>query len=113
MSLDSFLTQTCTITRPTAARVDRYNTSKYVDEPVAESVLCRQVTKQVRVLDPVKAEYAWVQMDMLLLPAGTNVQALDKLTIDGGATIRTVKDCLPRRMRTIHHITVTLEALNG
>jgi hypothetical protein len=115
MSLDAFLSQRARIVRPMKSGQDRYNASAYQDAPVANDIPCRQTTKQVRIVDPRTAEYAIVTMDLLLLPPGTDIQAQDKIYLDGGNIERIVRNPVPRRKRAgvVSHYAVELEALNA
>lgn len=112
MSFDSFLNLTCTISRPTSGALDRYNQNTYTDTVVASRVRCRLVEKNVKLLDAKTSEYTWIKATLLLLPAGTDILAKDKVTL--GNDIWLVKNPLNRQRGNVsHHVSVVVEALNG
>ena len=112
MSFENFLNQICTIARPAATAVDRYNQNKYAFVDLATSVRCRLVQRSVVAMDPKSSEYSWINATVLFLPAGTSVQPKDKVTI--GSVEYSVKNPLSRTMRNVeHHVSVVVEALNA
>jgi hypothetical protein len=112
MSFDNFLNQTCTIERPTALGVDRYNQNIYSDEEMAAGVRCRLVQTSVKLMDARTSEYSWVKADVLLLPAGTSIIEKDKVRV--GVDVWVVKQMLTRsRGNAEHHVSCIVEALNG
>lgn len=113
MSFDSFLNQTCDITRPTATEeANRYNDSAFEDETVAENVRCRLIEKSVRKLDAKTEEYTWIKAKVLLLPAGTDVKTKDKATI--GSVVYQIQETLNRqRGNNSHHLSCIVETFNG
>lgn len=112
MSLDSFLNQTCVILRPTPDGVDRYNANQYDETLVGNNVACRLIEKDIRMLDTRSSEYTWVMVTLLILPAGTDAQVKDEITLDGAKWL--VKKPLERkRGNTEHHVSVIVERLNG
>lgn len=112
MSFDAFLSQTCTITRSQQTGLDRYRNADTKPFVVASDVRCRKTQKNVRVLDPGTGEYAYIKADLVLFPAGTNVQQGDDLTI--GSQIWTAMQVLARQGATEQrHLSVIVEALNA
>ena len=67
MSLENFLNQTCTISRPTPVSLDRYNQNSYSYTEVASDVRCRVTEKSVIALDAKTSEYSWILATVLLL----------------------------------------------
>jgi len=110
--LDNYLNQTCTINRPTAGSVDRYNANTFSSTAVASGVRCRVVEKSVKLLNPQTGEYTWVKASVLLLPAGTNVETKDEAVVDG-VTYRIKQLMLRQRRNAAHHISCVVEALNA
>lgn len=112
MSFDAFLSQTCTITRPQQTGLDRYRNAEKKPFVVGSGVRCRKTQKTLRLLDPGTSEYGFVKADLVLFPAGTNVQVGDQLTI--GAQNWQVMQVLGRQgASSIHHISTIVEALNA
>lgn len=112
MSFDNFLNQTCTINRPTAGSVDRYNANTYSDTAVASDVRCRLIEKSVKILNPQTAEYTWTKAKVLLLPAGTDVATKDEAVV-GGVTYRIEQVLERQRGNAAHHVSCVVEVLNG
>ncbi len=112
MSLDQFLNQTCIIVRPNPNGVDRYNQTKYADQEVGRDIRCRLVEKDIRIMDEKSSQYAWVQVTMLLLPAGTDVQVKDEVTVES-MQYQVLKPLERKRGNSNHHVSVIVEALNG
>ena len=111
MSLENFLNQTCTISRPTPVSLDRYNQNSYSYTEVASNVRCRVTEKSVIALDAKTSEYSWILATVLLLPAGTSIKAKDMVTI--GSDVYIVKNPLSRTRGNVeHHVSVVMEALN-
>ncbi len=111
MSFDNFLNETCTITRPVAeVATDRYNASVFADVVMGEA-RCRLVEKSVKLLDAKTSEYSWIKAKVLLVPRGTDVKALDKVTVS--ETVYEVKSMLSRKNGTAeHHVSCMVGALN-
>lgn len=114
MSLADFLYQRCTISRPTASGSGRYNQTALENVVVATDVACRLVENDIRMIDERSGELAWVQVTLLILPASTNVEQDDQISITGVDGTYVAKKRLQRKaMYAIHHISVVVEALNG
>jgi hypothetical protein len=114
MSLDDFLYQTCTISRPTASGAGRYNQTALENIVVATGVACRLVEKDIRMIDQRSGEYAWVQVTLLILPADADVEQDDEISIDDVDGVYVAKKRLQRKaMNAAHHMSVVVEALNG
>lgn len=114
MSFDNLLSQTCIIVRARATGTDRYNNATTVLDTVASGVRCRKTQKTMRMMDERTSEYAYVSVDLVLFPAGTDVQPKDELTIDGDTRVwRVVQDFARRGASEQHHVSVMVEALNA
>jgi hypothetical protein len=112
MSFDSFLNQTCSITRQVASGVNAYNNATTSPTAVASDVRCRKTQRTMRIIDPQTAEYAFVRVDLVLLPPGTDVQPEDVITI--GSQAWTAQQPLKRQAaRAEHHVSVIVEAVNA
>jgi hypothetical protein len=112
MSFANFLSQRCTIIRPTPSGTDRYNAAAYVNTTVATDVLCRLVRRSIKVLDPISTAETWKSVTLLLAPTGTNVDVNDKVTVDGQTYL--VKEFYNRkRGNAQHHVSCIVEILNG
>jgi hypothetical protein len=112
MSLAGWLNQTATITRETATGLDRYNNATTAASTVASDVPCRKVEKTMRMYDQRTGEYAFMRVNLVLLPAMYVVKPRDILTIGGVAwEVQTVMN--RQRANTRSHVSCTVEALNA
>lgn len=112
MSFENFLNQTCMITRPTAnVERDRYNASTYSDVVVGADVCCRLIEKSVKMLNAQTAEYTWIKVKVLLLPATVTVKRLDEATVNG-VVYRIVEPLVRQRGNENHHVSCVVEAVN-
>lgn len=113
MSFDSFLNQTCMITRPTAgATLNRYNANTYSDAAVGADVPCRLIEKSVKMMNAQTSEYTWVKAKVLLLPASMTVKPKDEVTI-GSEVYRIVQPLTRQRGNSNHHVSCVVEVING
>lgn len=110
--LENFFNRRCDIGRPDANdETDRYNLPVRELTAVASEVPCRLTRKAMRIVDRKTGEMAWVRADLILLPAGTDVQHRDVITIDGEHwNVETV--FRRQRFNSESHVSVIVEALN-
>lgn len=108
------LIHSVTLERATA-QADGYGNRKKTWATLATGVKGRLVIGAQQVMSNDLAEYAIVTTYKLLLPAGTDVREGDRVqsvTLEDGVTENgpySVASVLPRRSRSLHHITLLLE----
>ena len=111
MSLDAYLNQRCTIKRDVTTTTDRYNNAAKSEVVMGTNVHCRKTAKAMRVIDPKTAEYAFVYVDLILLPSGSDVQPLDEIEI-GKDKWRVTQPLIRQRGNALSHLSVMVEAIN-
>lgn len=115
MSIDSHLIHSCTIRRFLPAGDDSLKAPKKDWRDWLTGVRCRRVTKQQRVADTAFAERPVITTDMLLVPAGTDVQQGDRvvnIVDETGATTAgpfKIESVIIRRGRAARHVSLILE----
>jgi hypothetical protein len=115
MSIDSHLIHTATIQRYLSVGDDSLKAPKKDWRDWLTGVRCRRVTKQQRVGDTAFAERPVITVDLLLVPAGIDVQQGDRvvnIVDETGATeagVFKIKEVLRRRGRAVRHISLMLE----
>jgi hypothetical protein len=115
MSIDSHLIHRCTIQRYLPVGDDSLKAPKKDWRPWIEGLRCRRVTKQQRVGDTAFAERPVTTTDMLLVPAGTDVQQGDRVVnvIDETGTTEVgtfkIESVIIRRGRAARHVSLILE----
>lgn len=112
MSLDNYLNQTCTITRPVSTGTDRYNNAVKTESTLASDVRCRKVEKTLRMMDQRTGEYAFVRVNLVLLPAGYTIQPDWIITI-GSVAWRVVTVVNRQRANASSHVSCQVEAINA
>ncbi|MCC6192264.1 MAG: hypothetical protein IT318_24800 [Anaerolineales bacterium] len=117
MSLAAHLVHRCTIQRLRNPVPDGYQADQVQWADWLTDVPCRLVTKAQRVASDDRTQLAVLTSSKLLLPAGTDVAAEDcqvvNIVIEGGQVLAGpfgIAAVLPRRARTVHHVTVELES---
>ena len=115
MSFDDFLSQTCVIKRSQPVGTDRYNNAAELPQAIESGVRCRLTFKNMRLVDQNRGENTWVNVPLILLPAGTDVQTGDQVFIDGEATGWSVTaPVLTRKAGNVaHHVSVIVEKINA
>lgn len=112
MSLDAYLNQVATITRPTQSGTNRYNNAVTTPTVVGSDVRCRKVQKNLRMMDERTGEYAFVRVDLVLLPATYTIKPDDVLTISNvDWRVQTVMN--RQRANAISHVSCVVEAINA
>ena len=115
MSFDSHLIHTCTIERAyqSGTNVHGLDSDRY--SVIAFSQACRLVVNQERIGISERAERPVVTVYKLLLPANANIAQKDRITavtLEDGTVMSdkfVVEAILPRRGRTLRHVSVSLE----
>lgn len=117
MSVDAHLWHRCTIRRPKKV-ADIYRNDTITMENVDTDVVCRLVIKSQNQFSSELAQFVVVTSYLLLLRPGTDIQEGDEIADlvyeDGSevAEVFAVTAILPRRARTVRHITVMLERVS-
>jgi hypothetical protein len=114
VGIDSHFIHRCDIQRG-VSQVDPYhNEAPPVWSALVSDVPCRLVMKAQRIFATDTAQQVEITKYLLLLPAGTDVtedDCISELVDETGATTGTYKvlSVLPRRARSVRHISVELE----
>ena len=117
MSVDAHLIHRCTVERGTL-RTDIYRTEQRVYAPHLTDVACRLVIRSQRQFGDVNAQFVVVTVYKLLVRPGVDIQEGDRiagLVYEDGTLVRetfTVRAILPRRARTVRHVTLELERVS-
>ena len=117
MSIDAHLLHRCTIRRPKKV-VDVYRNDAVEMEVAETDVACRLVVKTQNQFSSELAQFVVVTTYLLLLRAGTDIQEGDEiadLVYEDASEVDEVFEVvaiLPRRARTVRHITVMVERVS-
>lgn len=114
MSIDHHFIHQCVVRRATL-QTDRYKNQKRVYEVHLVEVRCRLVIKEQNVQNTITAELVLRTSERLLVAAGTDIQAGDRIgpvTVEDGTVLQQtweVKGALPRRGAYARHLSLALE----
>jgi hypothetical protein len=117
VSVDAHLLHRCTIRRPKKV-VDVYRNDTVTMEIAETDVPCRLVIKRQNQFSSELAQFVAVTNYLLLLGAGTDVREGDEIADlvyedrSEVAEVFAVAAILPRRARTVRHITLLMERVS-
>ena len=115
--IDGHLIHTCVVYRA-VLQEDRYKNQKRDFRVHLAEVRCRLVIRDEQVVNSITAELVVRTVERLFVPAGTDIQAGDRIgpvTVENGTVLSQtweVRGALPRRGAYARHLSLALEQVS-